>query len=158
MSTVADYLGRKADILAFQPNKNNTELSQTIASDFTGGNLCTGIQKLAQRWVLEFLTPSGSMPYKSKRGCSFIPNVRSGLLRTGLDISSFFASAATDVSVNLKAEDSTTDPDDERFDKAELKGFQTSSDGVLTLNVAISSLAGTSRVVILPISVASGIM
>jgi hypothetical protein len=158
MSTIADYLGRKADILAFQPNKNNTQLNQAIANDFTGGNLCTGVQKLAQRWVLEFLTPSGSIPYKTKRGCSFINNFRSGLLRSSLDISSFFASAATDVSVNLKAEDSTTDPDDERFDKAELTDFSTTSGGVLTLSVTITSLAGSSRVVILPINVASGII
>lgn len=158
MSTIADYQDRKIDILAFQLNDNRTQVSQTVAKDNSGGNICTGIQKLAQRWVLEFLTPIGSVPYKPKIGSPFTDQVRRGLIKNNFDIVSYFSASALIVSVNLKREDSLSDPADERFDKATLDGFSFDNSGKLILNVTLLSAAGTSRKVILPISVATGLI
>jgi hypothetical protein len=158
MSTVADYQDRKIDILAFQLNDNRTQLSQTLAKDNSGGNICTGIQKLAQRWVLEFLTPAGSVPYKPSLGTPFTDQVRRGLLKNNFDIVSYFSASALIVEINLKKEDQSTDPADERLDRATLDGFSFDNSGKLILNVTVLSAAGTSRKVIMPISVTTGLI
>lgn len=158
MSTIADYQGRKIDILAFQPKEGTTELTQNLASDGSGGLICTGIQKLAQRWVLEFLTPVGTIPYKVTRGCAFITQLRSGIVRTEMDVTAFFYSSASEVAVNLITEDQETDPSDERYSDVSLEGFSITDDRNLILNVLITSVAGTTRQVILPISVSAGLV
>jgi hypothetical protein len=158
MATIADYQGRKFDILAFQPKEMSTELDQSLAAIESGGLICTGIQKLAQRWVLEFLTPTGSIPYKLQRGSSFITNVRAGRVRNNVDVVAYFSAAAAETGVNLKNEDVLTDPDDEKYSSATLDGFSLNYDGRLVLNVTLLSVAGTSRSVILPISVSAGLI
>lgn len=157
MATIADYQDRKVDILAFQPKQDTTELSQTLAGD-NSGLLCTGIQKLAQRWVLEFLTPIGSMPYKPNVGSYFIPSLRSGQIQTEADVVGFFAGASDAIEDRLKTEDLDSDKDDEKLDNAVLLSFDITEDRTLVLEVQINSLAGVSRQVILPISVTAGLI
>jgi len=158
MSTIADYQDRKVDILAFQLSDSKSQLSQTVAQDGSGGNICTGIQKLAQRWVLEFLTPVSSVPYKPDIGTPFIDQVRRGLIKNNFDVASYFSVSALIVELNLKKADSLDDPADERFSKATLDGFSFSNSGKLILNVTLLSAAGTSRKVIMPISVTTGLI
>ncbi len=158
MATIADYQGRKFDILAFQPANGTTELSQSLVSSSDGGLICTGVQKLAQRWVLEFLTPAGSIPYKPARGSSFMDNVRSGKIQNNVDVVAYFSAAEAEIGTNLKNEDSVTDPDDEKYSTASLDGFSLMDDGKLVLEVTVSSVAGTSRNIILPISVTAGLI
>lgn len=158
MSTIADYQNRKFDLLAFQLNQSKTEMSQTIAAENSGGNICTGIQKLAQRWTLEFLTPLGSVPYKPNVGCTFTDDVRKGLIKNNFDIVNYFSSSAVAVEINLKKEDKETDPADERFSKANLDGFSFTNNGKIVLNVSLLSVAGTERKIILPISVSTGLI
>jgi hypothetical protein len=65
-----DYARRKYDFLSLQ-NVNTareTKLGLALYSEDTAGKLCVGIQKLAQRWLLEFLTEIGSMPGLPTRG------------------------------------------------------------------------------------------
>jgi hypothetical protein len=158
MSTIADYQGRKFDILAFQPKSFSTELSQAVAGDSSGGLICVGVQKLAQRWVLEFLTPVGSIPYKTDRGSSFMPRLAAGEIRTDVDVSTFFYLAAAQVKPNLINEDALTDPDDEKFASVSLDNFSFAPGGKLVLQVSVYSVAGASRQVILPISVTAGLI
>lgn len=158
MATIADYQGRKFDILAFQPKEYSSELDQSLASVNSGGLICTGIQKLAQRFVLEFLTPAGSIPYKPNRGSSFITDVRQGRVRSNVDVVAYFASAVAGLAANLISEDLETDPDDERYEDAVLDGFSLTTDGKLVLNVSVTSAAGSSRTVIMPISVSAGLI
>ena len=158
MSNISDYQNRTFDILAFQPSGGSAELAQTLANDSSSGLICTGIQKLSQRWVLEFLTPVGSMPYIAARGSSFMANVRAGRVRNNVDVLSFFSIAASEVGTNLINEDATSDPDDERYSSASLQGFSINTDGKLVLDVIILSAAGTARKVIFPINVSAGLI
>jgi hypothetical protein len=158
MATIADYQGRTFDILAFQPSANSTEMEQALASEANGGLICTGIQKLAQRWTLEFLTPIGSIPYKPNIGSYFMIALRTGQIRTDVDVVSFFSGASSQVSGRLKTEDLDSDKDDEKLDSADLLYFDITEDRTLVLSVQINSLAGTSREVILPISVTAGLI
>jgi hypothetical protein len=157
MSTIDDYLNKKYDILAFQPGKNRGPTSQELAAYGGSGLICTGVQKLAQRWVLEFLTPKGTMPYKTQRGCLFIPHLISGNIRTNVDVTAFFSSASVEVAENLKSEESSEDDADERYSDVNLDSFSIGTDGKLTLSVTLASKAGSTRSIILPIPVAPGI-
>ena len=157
MSTIDDYLNKKYDILAFQPGKKNAPTDQELAASGGSGLICTGVQKLAQRWALEFLTPKGTMPYKTQRGCFFIPHLISGNIRTNVDVTAFFSSSSIEVAENLKSEETSDDDDDEKYSDVNLDSFSIGTDGKLTLSVTISSKAGSNRSIILPIAVAPGI-
>jgi len=152
-----DYTGRTVDILAFDGafSDGKFELAQSLHSPSKpSGQVCAGIQKLTQRWVIELLTPRGSMPYLPTRGSSFLNNVRSGKIRTEIDASLIFNFAKDQVAFNLIQEDSLgTYPTDERYGSADLLGVQVVTGSKMTISVRINSLAGSTRVFVVPVSV-----
>ena len=153
MST-ASYQGRKVDVLALQGGTSNVEtlLDQSLFGTSNSGQVCAGINKLIQRWVLEFLTEAGSMPYAADRGCQFLTELYGGQLQSLIDVETAFMFAAIDVQRNLVNEEDDTWFDDERFDTATLLQATLAGDTV-SLSVKISSVAGDSRVVIVPLAV-----
>lgn len=163
---IRDYIGRKHDYLALQNTApmGDRLLGLELFNQRSNGQICVGPQKLAQRWLLEFLTETGSMPGNPTRGCSFLRLGRTSRLRSGIDIRAAFALASSEVQVNLQAEEYPEMPADERFADAELLGFtidpnpvQSERSGTsavsLNLTVRITSQAGESREIIAPISV-----
>lgn len=154
MSTVADYVGRTVDLMAFQGQRDDTEvlLTQALAVPGSNGTICTGIQKLAQRWLLEFLTVRGSLSYLPDRGCDFMGYMFRGELRTTIDVSQAFHASAAQVSTNLQAEEDTDTPDDEAYGMVTLDNLIIAGD-TLTIRVTLLSVTGESRVVIMPIDV-----
>lgn len=155
MTTAADYANRSFDLLAFSGGESQGDqlLSQTLFSTSSSGEICTGAQKLAQRWMLEFLTIKGSMPFHlAARGSDFMRWLRQGYIRTEFDIQAYFNFAAQQVRINLLNDETTDVPDDERINKANLLSFAITP-GFLELQIQVVSIAGDSREVILPISV-----
>lgn len=152
--TAAQYIGRRFDVLAFRGSDRSVgAASQTLFDGANGGEVCTGPQKLAQRWALEFLTVRGSMGFHlSSRGTDFMRWARQGLIRTEFDVRSYFNFAAQQARINLLNEELDDTPDDERLDRADLQQISLLVDG-LELAAAVRSLAGESRQVILPISI-----
>lgn len=150
--SLQDYATRKYDYLAFQKVDANKEakLGLALYDEDTSGKICTGIQKLAQRWTMEFLTDLGSMPHLPNRGCEFLPLLRNGDLRTRNEIISVFSMASLTVSQNLQQEEYPGMPDDERLAEVEL-AYAEIQPGYLDLRVIIISRAGSSRAAILPI-------
>jgi hypothetical protein len=144
---------RTYDVLAFRGAAPSGEvrLEQSLFGPDDVGEICTGIQKLAQRFVLEFLTEKGSLPHLANRGCTFMTRLRTGLLRTEADVFIAFSFAMNDVELNLTAEEDGSEPDDERFASANLDRVLIEP-GLLTLRVTVRSRAGTSRQPILPIA------
>jgi len=132
-------------------------LSQDLLRTGEGGFVCVGIQKLAQRWLIEFLTIRGSMKYKPDRGCDFMQEVRSQALRTEQDVYAAFLASRRQVANNLRAEDLEADPADERYADAELLSVVIRPDRTMVLTVQITSAAGTTRQVILPLAVGPGV-
>lgn len=130
-------------------------LTQSLFDEHSSGEICTGIQKLSQRVAIEFLTEKGSMPYLPDRGTEFMTKLRQGRLRTELDVTLEFNFAIIDIAQNLITEEATyTDipmPDDERFASAELTSIAILAD-FLQLTMLVTSVAGDSREVIMPIS------
>ena len=152
MSTIADYAGRTVDIMALQGVSAAVEvlLEQSLA-DSDGGTLCTGVQKLAQRWLLEFFTETGSMQYLPLRGCDFMVLLKQGVLRTTLDAQQAFFAAAQQVQLNLQMEETAAMPDDERFASVDLLGITRTGD-TLKVSIRLTSIAGTTAKLIMPIA------
>lgn len=153
MSTPADYQNRTYDLLALQGARPTgaVELSQTLFDVLGTGEICTGIQKLVQAWVLEFLTIQGSLPFAPLTGCSFMAAVESGQLQTESDVQLAFNLAQITVYENLRRTETSDTPPDEQYAGARLLVIQLHGDS-LSLTVAVSSVAGDKRQVILPIS------
>jgi len=150
-ATVREYAGRTVDLLAFDGMTLQGEalLEPTLASG--SGALVTGIQKLAQRFLIELLTEQGTLDYALNRGTLLMTQFRSGVLRTSQDLFSAFSSAEVDVRNNLRLEeDSTVDPADERYGSAQLLGATLLGD-TATLRIQLTSAAGESRTIIYPL-------
>lgn len=152
--SVSEYTGRTVDILAYQgaPGLGEVLTLQTLAQTGHGGQICTGIQKLAQRFLLELLTEVGTLAYQPTRGCQFMLDARLGLFQNQYDVLASFSASLVDIQRNLQAEESEADPDDERFDSAEAISV-TFQPGDASITAQITSLAGTSRSVIAPLNV-----
>jgi hypothetical protein len=147
------------DVLALQGAKpmGEVRLEQILFTEAAAGQLCTGVQKLAQRFVLELLTEKGSMLYLPGRGTTFMIQFRQGYLRTETDVFIAFNLALNDLELSLTAEELATDPDDERYALATLDSVSILS-GTIVMHVTLRSLAGTSRKVIMPISTTPGVV
>lgn len=150
---IIDYKDRTYDVMAFQDVRQygDTLLTMALFDAKTGGTISTGIQKLSQRWILEFLTELGSMPGLPTRGTTFMTLVRQGRIRTYNDVSSNFIFSALSARLNLQQEETDDWPDDERIGTAELVSVEFAP-GYANLKVELISLAGTARQVILPIA------
>lgn len=148
---ITAYINRTIDLAAYQnaPTQGTALLTAALALDGTSGTVLTGIEKLAQRFLLELLTETGSIAY-STRGCNFMTDARMSLWRTSTDVEQSFYTALVAITANLQLEESTTDPDDERFATASALSVILDSDSV-AIQVQVTSLAGTSRVVIAPL-------
>ncbi len=154
MSTYLDYAVRTVDVSVFRSpgGAEDGVLSMDLFGD-DGGQVCAGIQKLAQRWVLEFCTDIGSMPYAKTRGSEFMEAARDGLLATELDVYQRFNLDGENIRRGLVNEETDDDPDDERFAGAELTAVVLGG-GYLSLQVELTSRAGSARAVVLPIPLA----
>lgn len=153
MSTAADYLNRKFDVLAFRGGNatSNTQLAQSLFDADVGGEVCTGMQKLAQQWLLEFLTIRGSMGFHlSTRGSDFLRYLQQGKIRTEFDVQAYFNFAAQQVQINLSNTVTATTPADEQLTSATLDSI-TLMNGALELGIILTSAAGDTRQVILPL-------
>jgi hypothetical protein len=146
------YIGRVFDLLALQGavRVGEAQLQQTIFGTDSSGEVCTGVQKLAQRWTLKFLTEAGSMTYLPNEGTGFVESVRTGQLHNETDVQSAFIIAAVQVRISMLAEENSSMNDEDRMGNATLKSLSISDDWI-SLTVDIASLAGVSREIILPI-------
>jgi len=157
LGNVADYQGRTVDLLAFQGVRaaGEAKLTHALVRPGEGGELCTGLQKLVQRWLIEFLTTRGTMRYLPRRGCDFVGQLRRSELRTTVDATQAFYLSAQQIKLNLRSDETADTPDDEAFGSATLESLTVLADS-LTVRVNITSLAGRTAKAILPIQVRTG--
>lgn len=149
------YVNRTYDILSLRGAvpRGEIQLKQTLFEPASAGEICTGVQKLAQRWALEFLTIRGSMGFHlQNRGTDFLQVARQGRFRTELDVQIEYNFAAVFVRQQLLAEETDAMHPEDRFAADQLLRIVLGPD-YLQLYVEITSLAGVSREVILPISI-----
>ncbi len=153
MSSVSDYVGRFYDLAIFQNVKSEGEslLAQRLFGE-NSGSICTGIQKICQRVVIELMTDAESILYGgTDRGTFLLGAIRRGEIRTETDVYSAFSLAAARIERLFSGLETTDDVDDERLASLTLTGLSLSSEK-LVMNIQIQSVAGSSRAVILPIT------
>lgn len=140
------------DLLVFSgytPNK----LYPAGMTLFSGGNssqACTGIVKLAQRWLMEFLTELGSQTNTPTRGCLFMTLFRNGQLQTESAVTAQFIFCSVGISNNLQSDNTAATPADEILDSASLDTIVIQP-GNLQLAITITSAAGNSVQLYAPI-------
>jgi hypothetical protein len=151
--SLQEYATRRYDLLAVEgvQREKDSKLDLVLFSEKNSGQLCVGIQKLAQRWLLEFLTEIGSMAGKPERGSYFMTAVRTGRLHNQTDVIYAFTYAESTIRPVLQAEETDDMPADERLARAELISVAFFA-GYAEIKVAIHSVAGNSRTVIMPVS------
>lgn len=138
------------DIAAYQPGQPKQFYIPALVTSTISGREITGVEKLAQRFLLELMTDTGSMQFLPTRGCNFLTRLRGSLFSEADVMSAFYASVAT-VRKNLQAEESVIDPDEERFEKAKLVKIVISPGG-LALTVVVFSAANQAATIELPVS------
>lgn len=145
----SNYNNKSIDVVAFhgvQP-VGYTQLRQNLFFG-TSGEVCTGIQKLVQRWLCIFLTPAGSQTFSPNRGTRFMVDIFSAGTET--KVQTIFQSANSDALSQLRAEETVNMPLDERIKSVKLDKMSLYL-GNLSLYVTIKSAAGDTANIILPI-------
>lgn len=156
MSVTSNYSGRTVDLLIFQNTAPSGRRSITLGlGGATGGFVTTGVQKLSQMWSIFFLTELGSVPSSLALGTNFLFALRTGAIQDESDVKTEFSMAANLVFSQLRAREAASDlpvPDDEKIRAAALLGFSLNkSNSTLTLLVGLTSQAGTTREIFLPV-------
>lgn len=157
MSTAADYLTRRADVLAFRaelPLFRGREqlLTQALVRPGDGGALIAGVEKLAQKILLILLTKVGSRLYAPAEGTTFMREAARGAWRTPADVSTSFYAARLAVSRQCRDSEATADPLDERWGTLDLIGVALFGDQV-TIRLRLVSAAGAAYEFLTPITV-----
>jgi len=145
----SNYTNKSIDVVAFHGVKpvGYTQLRQNLFLN-TAGEVCTGIQKLVQRWLCIFLTPTGSQKFSPERGTRFMLDIFTA--GTESDVNTIFQIANSDTIDQLKAEETVGMPADEMIKSASLDSIILYL-GNLSLYITIKSKAGESTGIILPI-------
>jgi len=148
--SVEQYEGRTIDIDAFATENG-------MIDETSSGQILTGIKKLAQRWTITFLNEPNTIFYDYhlrdiERGTSFMEDVRLGRIHTEMELRSRYALAELQAKQQLQAEESPTDPLDEKYVSAPLKRVEFEP-GVARLYIEIRSQAGLTVDLILPIPI-----
>jgi hypothetical protein len=156
MAVTTDYSNRSVDLFIFQGAKPTGD--QFIRPGFgpDSGQVTTGIQKLVQKWTILFFTETGSMEYQPDLGTRFLTVASQGGLRDVMGVKSEFRLAAKTVQNTLTPleEADPNMPADEKLGSAELTAVSLDKTaGKLNMTVTITSQAGTSHDIILPVPV-----
>lgn len=159
MSTVADYVSRQADILAFRGTlplfrQKEQLLLQSLVFPTDGGALIAGIEKLAQKVLLILFTKIGSRKYAPTEGTSFMIDAQRGYWRTPSDVEASFYTARLDISRQCRNSEADTDPLDERWASLDLTGVILVDDQV-TVRLSLTSAAGNAYEFLTPITVSN---
>ena len=153
MSTVVDYVNRLYDLAVFGNVQavGEAQLTQSLFGDNSGA-ITTGVNKLCQRVAIELLTESASLPYdQDSRGTELLGTLRRGELRTEMDVYAAFSFAAARIERLFSSLETTSDVDEERLASLNLDQLVLSPD-LVKLYITVTTAAGTSRTVILPIT------
>lgn len=153
MNTSTNYVGRTVDLLIFQNTKPSG--NQKVAMEFGAGVLTTGIQKVAQTFATILLTDVGSVYDQPEYGTDLIVSIQSGRTQNGSDLESAFNLAASVAKTIMNAASEAVDaPPDERLNTVILEDYVLDkNNGKITLTVSITTDAGFSAVIYLPVSV-----
>lgn len=152
--SIAEYIGRTVDLAGYHgvaPTGDN-RLSEVLAPPGTGGAVVTGVQKVAQRFLVELLKEIGSMKFRPDEGSVFLTEAREGRLQTQSDVISAFARGVESVRATIQADELDSDPDDERFVTATVSQVVVTP-GAAVVRFTVETQAGEDRNYIFPLTI-----
>jgi len=151
------YIGRQIDVLAYRgadtTGPGDVLLTMAIANEVDGGQITTGIQKLAQDFLIELFTMTGTVACEPTRGCSFMYDAVRGVWRTTTDVFASFAAALIDIENTFAAVELANAElqDDEKYASAEMTAV-TLTPTEASVTIKLTSQAGNSRQIIAPLA------
>ena len=151
---LTDFTGRTVDLFVMQGAKEKglQPITPGLGLD-TGGEVTTGVQKAVQFFLIVFLTQKGSRPHDPEFGTRFMETIlKSNINDSNMQIT--FRDAAEDIleqQARYKQDDAR---DDEVILEADLVSFASPSPDQMSLTVLLTTGAGETREVILPVSLA----
>ena len=150
MGTSTNYHNRLIDVSVFNGIRETgmATVSQSLFEN--GGSVCTGIQKLIQRWILTFLTPKGAVKFHPERGTTFLSDATG--FKTEINAEASFYTCNSHARAQLKDEEDDSMPDEERIGNVELEGITVNATG-FELRIRLTSRAGETAPLILPITI-----
>lgn len=119
--------------------------------DAAGGHMVAGRIRLAQRVMLELLTIQGSLPYLETRGTMFLALLQAHAY-SEMDVLAAFAASKPALYKNLRGEELPSDPLSEQYADSEVTQL-TVMPGVVSMTLAISSRAGITTALTMPVLV-----
>ncbi len=151
-----NYSGRIVDLLIFQGTVLTGDKQVELGFGDGGGKIITGIGKLSQSYAILFLTERGTVQYDPELGTEFITAVKLGTIQDEADVRSEFLSAKEFIRQTLDlANDQNELPEDEQYQSSNLDSFEIDKqNSLLKLFITVTSVAGASREVFLPIPLA----
>lgn len=150
MSTTTNYYKRSIDLSVFQgiDEKRMVTVNQSLFNN--GGEVCTGIQKLIQRWLITFLTPKGAVKFHPNWGTDYI--AESAGFHSEIDAEIAFYSANADACEQMRREEDKNMELEECIEKVNLDSISVYDTG-FSLHVTIVSRFGEAAPLVLPINV-----
>lgn len=150
MSTsIEAYAGRTNDLVVFHGAQasGRTQLQMNLSD----GEICTGVQKVAQNVAILLFTEKGSDPFEPTKGTAFMGLARQSRLQTEVDIQVQIGRAIVDIIQQLSDTEVADTPDDERLIGINLRSFSF-VDGNLVLELVLTT-NDPERAAILPIDI-----
>ena len=146
---VSDYIGRTIDVLAFQGGTavGEVELDRALVGDTGEGAITTGIQKLAQKWLITLLTEKGTVKYKPTFGTTFMAELQMGNVSTDQNLFAVFNANELDLKSQLLEDEDATTPTDEQY-KESIITSATVIPGYVNITVTLASQSSTAEFIV----------
>ena len=153
LNTSTDYIDRTVDLEVLQTAavpEASMQLTQSVSAGGVSRRI-TGMQKLAQRYALLFLTRLGTVRFSELQGTQFIEAANNGLIQTRNALIGQFVAADSSVRRQLDAELIGDEPADEILASSSLDSYNIDPGTArLVLKINLVSAAGESYTFVIP--------
>jgi len=152
--SLIQYEGRTVDMQAWSIDSDNN----VMVDASTSGTICTGIVKLAQRFLITFLNRLDSIRYNywgqpTEQGTRFMTALQEGWIHTEADVYANFAMGELQARQQLLAQETGDEPADERYKNSRLLHVEINQDGI-RMTISIESQSDSVTIIIpIPIMV-----
>lgn len=156
MTISTDYTGRTVDLMITQGIEpiGQQELSLSLADEAGASRVVSGVQKAVQRFLLTLLTDVGSQSGDTEYGTSFMAELQLGSVGSPIRFQSAFQSAVSNILLQQNQNLTGEEPDDEILSAIELTSYSFPTADSVSMQVTLTTRAGSSRVVLLPVTLA----
>jgi hypothetical protein len=154
--TSTDYTGRKVDVSILRTPAPSSLSPKTVTPSFGNpSQLCSGVQKLIQRYAIILLTNAGSQENYSSFGTAFLQTLQQGLSPVDNIRATQIFSLADYLAVNTIKSYQINNPSiplDEQLNSTQLLGLVLTQ-GTVSFSVQIKTLAGDVVSFLLPLPI-----